>query len=81
MGRRKLNLLERILIIIKYINKKEMKEIRGIDCEFCKNQDFTKVSEKKTVIKDKGFLYEYEYICKKCGATIYETQEHLIKKT
>ena len=59
MGRRKLNFFERAAIIFKYINRREMKEIRGIDCEFCKNQDFKKVSEKKSIIKDKGYLYEY----------------------
>ena len=51
MGRRKLNFFERAAIIFKYINRREMKEIRGIDCEFCKNQDFKKVSEKKSIMK------------------------------
>ena len=76
MGREKLSLFKRILLINKYINKKEITEIRGIDCEFCKSQDLKKISECKMTNIDNSNTWSYVYECKDCGARIEEFQTH-----
>ncbi len=76
MGRKKLNIFQRIQLINKYINKKEMKEIRGINCEYCKNQDFKVIEKGVSTNYETLTKFNIRYKCKNCGAIIDEVQTH-----
>lgn len=73
MSRKKLNIFQKINIILKYIKNDPFKNYAGIDCEFCKGMEFEKISEKRQEIAS-TIVWTAEYKCKKCGAIIEETQ-------
>lgn len=76
MGRKKLNIFKRILIFYKYINGKEIKEIRGIDCEYCKSQDLKILEKGESIDYETLIKFNIRYICKNCGTVIDEVQTH-----